>query len=215
MGGNEKIPISHPSSLIPVKLVLASTSPYRRELLARLGVPFEVAAPEVDETPLAGESPDDTALRLSLLKARAVAERYPDALIIGSDQVALLEGRQLGKPGSHDKAVAQLRAMRGKTLEFHTALTLLNARSGHAQTANVPVRLVMRDYSDAQIEAYLRKDQPYNCCGSARSESLGIALIARYETEDPNALVGLPLIKLTEMLANEGLDVLTWQAPST
>jgi septum formation protein len=197
-----------------VKLVLASTSPYRRELLARLGVPFEVAAPDVDETPLPGELPDDTAQRLSILKARAVAVRHPDALIIGSDQVALLEGKQLGKPGSHEKAVEQLRAMRGNTLEFHTALTLLNARTGSTQTANVPVRLVMRHYSDAQIEAYLRKDQPYNCCGSARSESLGIALIARYETEDPNALVGLPLIKLTEMLANEGLDVLTWQAPS-
>ncbi len=192
-----------------MRLVLASTSPYRRELLARLGVPFEVAAPDVDETPLPGESPDQTAQRLSVLKARAVAARFPDALIIGSDQVALLEGVQLGKPGSHAKAVAQLRAMRGKTLEFHTALTLLNAGTGSVQTANVPVRLVMRHYSDAQIEAYLRKDQPYNCCGSARSESLGIALIARYETEDPNALVGLPLIKLTEMLANEGLDVLT------
>ncbi|MBM4179944.1 MAG: septum formation inhibitor Maf [Betaproteobacteria bacterium] len=194
-----------------MRLVLASTSPYRRELLARLGVPFEVAAPDVDETPLPGESPDETAQRLSVLKARAVAARFPDALIIGSDQVALLEGVQLGKPGSHEKAVAQLRAMRGKTLEFHTALSLLNAGTGSVQTANVPVRLLMRHYSDAQIEAYLRKDQPYNCCGSARSESLGIALIARYETEDPNALVGLPLIRLTEMLANEGLDVLTWR----
>ncbi|MCU0933007.1 MAG: Maf family nucleotide pyrophosphatase [Thiobacillaceae bacterium] len=194
-----------------MQLVLASTSPFRRELLTRLGVPFEVAAPDVDETPLPGEPPDDTAMRLSVLKARAVAQRFPEALIIGSDQVALLEGVQLGKPGTHEKAVEQLRAMRGKTLEFHTALSLLNAATGSLQTANVPVRLVMRDYSDAQIEAYLRKDQPYNCCGSARSESLGIALIARYETEDPNALVGLPLIKLTEMLANEGLDVLTWR----
>lgn len=198
-----------------MRLVLASTSPFRRELLTRLGIPFEVAAPEVDETPLPGETPDATAQRLSLSKARAVAERFPDALIIGSDQVALLDGVQLGKPGSHEKAVEQLRSMRGKTLEFHTALTLLNARTGSVQTANVPVRLVMRSYTDAQIEAYLKKDQPYNCCGSARSESLGIALIARYETEDPNALVGLPLIRLTEMLANEGLDVLTWQAPST
>lgn len=193
-----------------MRLVLASTSPFRRELLARLKVPFEVAAPEIDETPLPGELPDDTARRLSLLKAQAVAQRYPDALIIGSDQVALLDGEQLGKPGTHEKAVEQLRRMRGKTLEFHTALTLLNARTGRVQTANVPVRLVMRHYTDAQIEAYLRKDRPYNCCGSARSESLGIALIARYETEDPNALVGLPLIKLTEMLANEGLDVLTY-----
>ncbi|MEW6678399.1 MAG: Maf family nucleotide pyrophosphatase [Pseudomonadota bacterium] len=198
-----------------MQLVLASTSPYRRELLARLGVPFEAAAPDVDETPLAGESPDATAQRLSVLKARAVAEKFPDALIIGSDQVALLEGKQLGKPGSFDRAVEQLQAMRGKALEFHTALTLLNAATGHTQTAVVPVRLVMRNYTDAQIAAYLHKDQPYNCCGSAKSESLGIALIARYETEDPNALVGLPLIKLTEMLANEGLDVLTWQAPST
>jgi septum formation protein len=199
-----------------MRLVLASTSPYRRELLSRLGVPFEVAAPDVDESPLTGETPDETALRLASCKARAVADNYPDALIIGSDQVALLEGRQLGKPGNHDKAVEQLRAMRGKTLEFHTALCLLNARTGRTQMANVPVRLVMRDYSDSQIDAYLRKDKPYNCCGSARSESLGIALIARYETEDPNALVGLPLIKLVEMLADEGLDVLTWQqAPST
>jgi septum formation protein len=198
-----------------MQLVLASTSPYRRELLSHLGVPFETAAPDVDESPLGGESPDATARRLSVLKARAVAEKFPDALIIGSDQVALLEGRQLGKPGNFDNAVTQLQAMRGRALEFHTALTVLNARTGHAQTAVVPVRLVMRDYTDAQIAAYLRKDQPYNCCGSAKSESLGIALIARYETEDPNALVGLPLIKLTEMLANEGLDVLTWQAPST
>lgn len=191
-----------------MQLVLASTSPYRRELLARLGVPFAVAAPDVDETPLPGESPDETAQRLSLLKAQAVAKQYPDALIIGSDQVALLEGVQLGKPGTHEKAVAQLQSMRGKALEFHTALTLFNARTGSMQTANVPVRLVMRNYTDAQIESYLRRDQPYNCCGSAKSESLGIALIARFETEDPNALVGLPLIKLTEMLANEGLDVL-------
>jgi septum formation protein len=196
------------------RLVLASTSPYRRELLARLGVPFETAAPEVDETPLPGESPDATACRLSLAKAHAVAQSFPDALIIGSDQVALLEGRQLGKPGNFDNAYAQLQSMRGKALEFHTALTLLNARTGSTQTAVVPVRLVMRAYSDAQIAAYLHKDQPYNCCGSAKSESLGIALIARFDTEDPNALIGLPLIKLTEMLTNEGLDVLAWQ-PST
>ena len=193
-----------------MQLVLASTSPYRKELLARLGVPFETVAPKVDETPLPGELPDATAERLSLAKARAVVKQFPGALIIGSDQVALLEGRQLGKPGTHDKAVAQLQSMRGKALEFHTALTLLSALSGATQTATVPVRLVMRDYSDAQIEAYLKKDQPYNCCGSAKSESLGIGLIARFETEDPTALVGLPLIKLTEMLAREGLDVLTW-----
>ena len=198
-----------------MQLVLASTSPYRRELLARLGVPFETVAPDVDETPLPGEAPDATAERLSLAKARAVVGKFPDALIIGSDQVALLEGRQLGKPGNFENAFAQLQSMRGKALEFHTALTLLDARTGATQTATVPVRLVMRDYSDAQITAYLHKDQPYNCCGSAKSESLGIALIARFETEDPTALVGLPLIRLTEMLAHFGLDVLTWQAPST
>ena len=197
-------------SLPPMQLVLASTSPYRRELLARLGVPFETAAPDVDETPLPDEAPDATAQRLSVLKARAVAKQFPAALIIGSDQVALLEGKQLGKPGNFDNAVTQLQAMRGKALEFHTALTLLNAQTGRTQTDVVLVRLVMRHYTDEQIAAYLRKDQPYNCCGSAKSESLGIALIARYETEDPNALVGLPLIKLTEMLTNEGLDVLTW-----
>lgn len=200
---------------IAMRLVLASTSPYRRELLSRLLVPFEICAPEVDEAPLPGEGPDATAERLSIAKARAVAAQFPDALIIGSDQVALLEGRQLGKPGSFEKAVEQLQAMRGRTLEFHTALTVLDAQSGATQTATVPVRLVMRDYSDAQIAAYLQKDQPYNCCGSAKSESLGIALIARFETEDPTALVGLPLIKLTEMLAHFGLDVLTWPAAST
>lgn len=197
-----------------MQLILASTSPYRRELLTRLGVPFETVAPDVDETPLHGETPDATAERLSLAKALAVAQQFPSALIIGSDQVALLDGQQLGKPGTHAKAVAQLQAMRGKAMEFHTALTVLNARTGHSQTTTVPVRLVMRHYSDAQIEAYLKKDQPYNCCGSAKSESLGIALIARFETEDPTALVGLPLIKLTEMLAAEGLDVLTWPAVS-
>ncbi len=193
-----------------MQLVLASTSPYRRELLARLGVPFETVAPKVDETPLPGESPDATAKRLSLAKAQAVVEKFPNALIIGSDQVALLEGRQLGKPGNFDNAFTQLQSMRGKALEFHTALTLLNAHTGATQTATVPVRLVMRHYSDAQIKAYLKKDQPYNCCGSAKSESLGIGLISSFETEDPTALVGLPLIKLTEMLAHEDLDVLTW-----
>ena len=165
-----------------MQLVLASTSPYRRELLARLGVPFEVAAPDVDETPLPGESPDDTAQRLSVLKAQAVAEqlsRCPDHRLRPG---RLLEGAQLGKPGSHDKAVAQLQAMRGKSPGIpHRAdpAERQHRLSADRQRAG---RLVMRDYSDAQIEAYLRKDQPYNCCGSARSESLGIALIARYET---------------------------------
>ncbi len=191
------------------KLVLASTSRYRRELLSRLGLLFEVAAPDVDETPQAGESPSQTALRLAEMKARAVAETFPDSLIIGSDQVLLLENEQLGKPGNFENAFQQLKKMQGKAMVFHTALCLLNSRTGHIQLRDVPTTVHLRALSDAQIESYLRKEQPYDCAGSARSEGLGIALIARYETADPNALIGLPLIALTEMLANEGVDVLT------
>jgi len=190
------------------RLVLASTSRYRRELLSRLGLPFEVAAPEVDETPQPGEAPDATALRLAEAKARAVAERFPDSLIIGSDQVLLLDGEQLGKPGNYDNAFAQLKKMQGKAMVFHTALCLLNSRTGHVQLRDVPTTIHLRPLSDAQIESYLRKEQPYDCAGSARSEGLGIALIARYDTADPNALIGLPLIALTEMLTNEGVDPL-------
>ena len=190
------------------KLVLASTSRYRRELLSRLRLPFEVVAPEVDETPLAGESPSQTALRLAEMKARAVAARFPDSLIIGSDQVLLLDNEQLGKPGNFENAFLQLQKMQGKVMVFHTALCLLNSRSGNLQLRDVPTTIHMRSLSDTQIESYLHKEQPYDCAGSARSEGLGIALIARYETTDPNALIGLPLIALTEMLANEGVDPL-------
>jgi len=188
--------------------VLASTSRYRRELLSRLGLPFDVVAPAVDEAPQAGESPSQTALRLAEMKARAVAKDYPDSLIIGSDQVLLLDNEQLGKPGNFENAFLQLKKMQGKTMVFHTALCLLNSRSGHLQLRDVPTTIHMRNLSDAQLESYLRKEQPYDCAGSARSEGLGIALIARYETADPNALIGLPLIALTEMLANEGVDPL-------
>lgn len=184
-------------------LVLASTSPYRRELLGRLKVAFDVTAPDVDETPLTGEAPQETALRLSVLKAQAAAPRHPDALIIGSDQVAVLEGVQLGKPLTYENAFKQLQFMRGKKVVFHTALCLLNSGSGNAQTRLVPFGVQFRQFSDAQIERYLALEQPYNCAGSAKTEGLGIVLIERMEGDDPTALVGLPLMALTEMLQHE------------
>ncbi|OJZ18945.1 MAG: septum formation protein Maf [Thiobacillus sp. 65-29] len=192
-----------------MKLVLASTSRYRRELLSRLHVPFEVLAPDVDETPLPGESPSATALRLSVLKAQAAAASWPDALIIGSDQVLMLGEAQLGKPGNYANAFAQLKAMQGRAMVFHTALTLLNSRTGRTQTRDVPTTVHIRRLSDAQIAAYLEKEKPYDCAGSAKSESLGIALMERMDSADPTALIGLPLMALTGMLANEGVDVLT------
>ena len=194
-----------------MKLVLASTSRYRRELLSRLHLPFEVLSPDVDETPLPGESPSATALRLSVLKAQAAATAYPDALIIGSDQVLMLGDEQLGKPGSFDNALAQLKKMQGKAMVFHTALTLLNSRTGRAQTRDVPTVVHIRPLTDMQISAYLEKEAPYDCAGSAKSESLGIALMERMDSPDPTALIGLPLMALTEMLADEGVDVLTWR----
>ena len=190
------------------QIVLASTSKYRRELLARLGLPFEVASPQVDETALPDEAPQDTARRLAEAKARAVAARFPRAVIIGSDQVAVLEGVHLGKPGNHANALRQLRAMRSKEVVFHTALCLYDAASGRTQTRVVPFCVRFRDYSDAQIERYLQREQPYDCAGSARCEGLGIALIAEMRGDDPNALIGLPLIALTEMLAAQGVNVI-------
>lgn len=191
-----------------MKLVLASTSKYRRELLSRLKLPFEVISPDVDETPLPDESPSATALRLSVLKAQAAVAQFPDALIIGSDQVLMLDAEQLGKPGNYANAFAQLKKMQGKAMVFHTALTLLNSKTGHAQTRDVPTTVHIRPLSDAQIEAYLKKEQPYDCAGSAKSESLGIALMTRMDSPDPTALIGLPLMALTEMLMHEGVDVL-------
>lgn len=188
-------------------LVLASTSIYRRELLQRLQIPFQIAAPDIDETPLPGESAKRTAQRLSLQKARAVAARFPDALIIGSDQVAVLGEQRMGKPLTHENAVNQLRAMRGKSVTFYTALTLLNTRTNEAETDVTENRVSFRQFSDGEIESYLRKEQPYHCAGSAKAEGLGIALISRMEGNDPNALIGLPLILLVSMLKKQGFPI--------
>lgn len=186
-------------------LVLASSSIYRSDLLKRLQLPFETVAPEVDETPLPNETARATAVRLSQEKARAVAGKYPDALIIGSDQVALLEGRQLGKPITHDNAVKQLSAMRGKTTHFYTALALLNSKTGNMQTGVAENYVTLRDLSDFEIEGYLQKEQPYHCAGSAKYEGLGIALMNKVTGDDPNALIGLPLILLVQMLRRENV----------
>lgn len=190
-------------------LILASTSAYRRALLERLRLPFKVVAPDVDETPLPGESPMLTALRLAASKAEAVVPAAAGALIIGSDQVAVLDGQPLGKPGDHAAAVRQLQAMRGQRVVFHTALCLLNAASGRKQVENVPTSVFFRNFSDAQIEHYLRTEQPYDCAGSAKIEGLGIALVERIESDDPSALIGLPLMKLATMLKNEGIEVIS------
>ncbi len=189
-------------------IVLASTSIYRSQLLSTLQLPFQTASPNVDETPVVGESAKRTAQRLSQLKAQAVAQQYPNALIIGSDQVALLDDQQLGKPLTHDNAVLQLRAMRGKTVDFFTAVSLLNALTKDMQTALAATRVSFRDISDEEIERYLRKEQPYHCAGSAKSEGLGIALIKRIEGDDPNALIGLPLILLIDMFKKQGVEIL-------
>jgi septum formation protein len=189
-------------------LVLASTSIYRSQLLSTLQIPFQTAAPDVDETPLPGESAEQTSWRLSRIKAQVVAKRFPDALIIGSDQVALLDGQQIGKPLSHDNAVLQLRAMRGKTVEFYTALTLLNAVTSEMQTDVAVTKVSFRSLSDEQIERYLQKEQPYHCAGSAKSEGLGIALISSIRGDDPNALIGLPLILLVGMLEKQGVRII-------
>src|SRR5688572_8795539 len=192
----------------PRRLVLASGSRYRKELLGRLGLAFEVAVPNVDESPQSEEPPAVTALRLSAWKASALAHLYPDALIIGSDQVASSEGRRLGKPGDHANAARQLRELSGKTAQFDTAVALYDARTGKSQTSLVPCRVTFRPLDDALIERYLQKEKPYDCAGAAKAEGLGIALIAKIETEDPTALIGLPLIALSEMLKRAGLPVL-------
>jgi septum formation protein len=191
----------------PRRVVLASTSPYRKELLGRLGIAFAVASPAVDERALGGEAPEQTALRLAGLKAQSVRQAHRDALIIGSDQVATSAGRVLGKPGDHATAARQLRALSGKSADFHTALALLDAANGSVQTRVVPCRVHFRALDEARIERYLQKEQPYDCAGSAKAEGLGIALIARIDTEDPTSLIGLPLIALTEMLERAGLAV--------
>jgi septum formation protein len=198
-------PLSAPNR--PV--VLGSTSVYRRELMARLRIPFEVAAPDVDETPQPGETPQALAGRLALAKARAVAARYPRAVVIGSDQVADLEGEPLGKPGTHARAVQQLQRMRGRTVVFQTAVAVVCLDSGFEQSDIAPVRVRFRDLSDDEIEAYLRAETPYDCAGSAKSEGLGITLLASIDNDDPTALVGLPLIRTCRMLRAAGVRLLT------
>lgn len=189
-------------------LVLGSTSPYRRELLGRLGLPFEVAAPGVDEAALPGERPAQTALRLAEAKARAVAARYGDALVIGSDQVADCDGTPVGKPGDRQRAIAQLRRLSGRTVVFHTGVALVDARSGRCRSDLVDVASTFRVLDDADIAAYLDREAPWDCAGSVRSEGIGIALFERIASDDPTALVGLPLIAVARMLRAEGVDVL-------
>jgi septum formation protein len=190
------------------QVILGSTSRYRKELLSRLQIPFETAAPDVDETPHSHEAPQDLALRLALAKARAVARKFPDAVVIGSDQVADLEGQPLGKPGNHANAVLQLQRMRGKTVIFQTALSVICLATGFEQTDLAAVKVTFRDLSDAEIESYLKAEEPYDCAGSAKSEGLGIALLAAIDNDDPTALVGLPLIRTCHMLRAAGVKLL-------
>lgn len=189
-------------------LILGSTSTYRRELLSRLRIPFEVVAPEVDETPNPHEAPAQLACRLAMVKARAVAFRFPQSVVIGSDQVADLDGEAIGKPGAHEAAVAQLQRMRGKRVVFQTAVAVVCEETGFAQVELAVVEVFFRTLADAEIEAYLRAEQPYDCAGSAKSEGLGIALLDSIDSDDPTALVGLPLIRTCRLLRAAGLVLL-------
>ncbi|TFZ04041.1 Maf family nucleotide pyrophosphatase [Ramlibacter humi] len=188
-------------------LILGSTSRYRRELMGRLGLPFDVVAPDVDEAPEPGETPAALARRLALAKAQAVARKHPGAIVIGSDQVADLDGQPLGKPGDHARATAQLRSMRGHTVVFQTALAVVCLDSGFEGQDLAPVEVVFRSLTDAEIEDYLRKEQPYDCAGSAKSEGLGISLLDAIRSDDPTALIGLPLIRTCRLLRMAGLQV--------
>lgn len=201
--------MSHEIPQEPRRLILGSSSPYRRELLQRLRLPFETQSPAIDESPLSGEAPAATATRLALAKARAVAALHPDAIVIGSDQVADLEGRALGKPGHHAGALAQLRAMSGRTVSFHTAIAVVCAADDFVAEALAPVQVRFRNLSEAEIEAYLRAEQPYDCAGSAKVESLGIALLDSVQSDDPTALIGLPLIRTAALLRRAGLSILS------
>lgn len=194
-------------------LILASTSRYRRELLQRLRLPFEVVAPAVDETPQPGEAPAALALRLAQAKAREVARRHPQAIVIGSDQVADLDGEPIGKPGTHERAVAQLQRMSGRTLVFQTAVAVVALARGVERAEMAPVRVTVRPLRADEIEHYLRLEQPYDCAGSAKSETLGIALLSAIESDDPTALVGLPLIRTCALLREAGLDPLAAATP--
>ena len=193
-------------------LILGSSSVYRKELLSRLGIPFEVAVPDIDESPLAGEAPEVTALRLAQAKAAAIAAKHPGALVIGSDQVATLDGEQIGKPGTHENALKQLQTMRGRRVIFHTALCLHDGRKNGKdaiQLENVQTFVTFRDLPDAELDAYLKIEQPYDCAGSARNEAMGIAILEKIESDDPTALTGLPLIALTTMLRKAGVPLFT------
>jgi septum formation protein len=197
------------------ELILASTSRYRRELLERLRLPFRALSPETDETPLPGEPPAALAERLALAKAQALAAQFPDAVVIGADQVADVDGVALGKPGTHARAVEQLRAMSGRTIVFQTALAVVRASVGFAEVRRAPVAVRFRTLSDAEIEFYLRTEQPYDCAGSAKCETLGIALLDAIESDDPTALIGLPLIQTAALLRAAGLDPLRARPPSS
>jgi septum formation protein len=201
-------PIATTVTTIQRLVVLGSTSRYRRELMERLRLPFTVAAPQVDETPLPGEAPKTLALRLALAKAQAVATLHPEAVVIGSDQVADLAGQALGKPGGHERAVSQLRQMRGQTVIFQTALAVVCLATGFEQVDLAEVRVVFRDLSDEDIEAYLHAEKPYDCAGSAKSEGLGIALLESIDNDDPTALIGLPLIRTARLLRQAGVKLL-------
>ena len=190
-------------------LILASTSVYRRQLLERLRLPFSVVASDVDETPLPGETPETLACRLALAKAQSVAKAHPGAVVIGSDQVADLDGQALGKPGNHARAVHQLQTMRGKTVIFQTAVAVVCLETGFAQTELAQVKVKFRELSDAQIDAYLLAETPYDCAGSAKSEGLGIALLERIDNDDPTALIGLPLIRTCRLIEAAGIEVIT------
>lgn len=197
-----------PAAIPPREVILASTSRYRRELLERLRLPFRIESPEVDETPEPGESPKALALRLARAKASAVAQRHPHAVVIGSDQVADLHGQALGKPGTHARAVEQLQRMRGQTVIFQTAVAVMCIATGYEAVDLAAVQVRFRALPDAEIEAYLRAEQPYDCAGSAKSEGLGIALLDEIVNDDPSALVGLPLIRTARMLREAGITLL-------
>lgn len=191
-----------------VDLILASTSPFRKAILEKLNIPFTTQSPDVDETPLENESPEQLVERLSILKAKAVADSLNEGLVIGSDQVAVIDGKILSKPGNHENAVNQLLQASGETVSFLTGLCLYNAASKTYQAEVVPFNVVFRELSEQQIDNYLRKEQPYNCAGSFKSEGLGITLFEKLAGDDPNTLIGLPLIRLVRMLEHEGVAVI-------
>jgi len=191
-----------------MKLVLGSTSPFRKSLLERLHIDFECDSPDIDETPLPDEAVEDMVVRLAIAKAQAISARHPDSLIIGSDQSAVLNGEKLSKPGNFKNAFKQLTRASGQKITFQTGLCLLNTSTGNVQSSCVPYTVVFKELTPSMIENYLRKEEPYNCAGSFKSEALGIALFERFEGDDPNALIGLPLIELVNFLDNEGFSIL-------